>query len=752
MAMRVKDRELLVFLDSLPANVEKKKITTTAQLKTILAAVGDTIDADALTLQDELQRSNTRIQKLVNEAKLGVTPSERSDLMALLASDSIELTANVRMHLQALVGTDILVTGDSLSQLTGQIDTNSDVLAQNLSLLPFENDVFALPEKIASSDADGNFTGLMPSSSVRETREGDILNVSTGDGSASIQFEARAIDPSSADITNAALNLTRVSLQKKSEGVYELQYAGPIGEPGAVVEYYNEQQRYAERTQIGADGKFPPDFLIRGRPEQKIVFAVTDGTNDPFLVDRSAGSLLIPADKTGGVDLFDPPPFPGHEGIEKRRFKAATVIDGATSSDVGQGALGDCFVPASWGALIDPLKDIVDRVIERRTGADGQEEWVGHFYKPSWTGPYEKVTTQATDSDLYVRPDGVPKYMRNRTTPNTVDEMELHAAMFEKLYAMFKGGYDVLGQGGIPGEVMSAVLGQHYDFIAVTNDRIEKIWDTLKQGTDQGWPMTGGTYDDAARYIGTGMHENHAYTIKGVTIDPTTGERRVTLRNPWGMGEPEGDGVDDGVYSIPFAKFADLIEVVNLVRLDGSGGGNVAPQQRALHASGEPMQSDVAQGGLGELFGSGYSRLKGLWQTAHDVLSDVISDDGILGSDTLFGRLTHAQRRLLGVAHEIRDTSNAAAVIGDWLKENYGDVRTASSATLLQARKDLQTLLHMAGDRTSFEGATKRVIVERFGAIRQSDVGQFIAAYGENLRKIAAEKAKRSARPEMMGQ
>ncbi len=62
----------------------------------------------------------------------------------------------------------------------------------------------------------------------------------------------------------------------------------------------------------------------------------------------------------------------------------------------------------------------------------------------------------------------------------------------------------------------------------------------------------------------TGLERGHAYSVVG--YDPVT--HRVTLRNPWGAGEPGGlghprDGVDDGTFTMSFEEFQRTFNRVN---------------------------------------------------------------------------------------------------------------------------------------------------------------------------------------------
>ena len=52
-----------------------------------------------------------------------------------------------------------------------------------------------------------------------------------------------------------------------------------------------------------------------------------------------------------------------------------------------------------------------------------------------------------------------------------------------------------------------------------------------------------------------GYVPDHAYTVLDIRVDEH-GASWVKLRHPWGNTEPDGDGVDDGIFEIPILEFA----------------------------------------------------------------------------------------------------------------------------------------------------------------------------------------------------
>jgi hypothetical protein len=128
----------------------------------------------------------------------------------------------------------------------------------------------------------------------------------------------------------------------------------------------------------------------------------------------------------------------------------------------------------------------------------------------------------------------------------------------EKAYATWKGGYEVVGRGGVQNQLFEAVLGRPAGWLAVSESSDpEAVWGTIRATLEAGLPIGAATHNvDDGRYANTGVHANHGYSLLGTEVEGS--ERYVVLRNPWGEGEPRGNGVDDGVFRLKLDEFVKL--------------------------------------------------------------------------------------------------------------------------------------------------------------------------------------------------
>jgi hypothetical protein len=71
----------------------------------------------------------------------------------------------------------------------------------------------------------------------------------------------------------------------------------------------------------------------------------------------------------------------------------------------------------------------------------------------------------------------------------------------------------------------------------------------VKSALQGGAVVTCGTWSQAM--LTKGLQHSHAYTVLDCDLEAST----VTLRNPYGHGEPGHDGSDDGEFSLSFAAY-----------------------------------------------------------------------------------------------------------------------------------------------------------------------------------------------------
>jgi hypothetical protein len=283
-----------------------------------------------------------------------------------------------------------------------------------------------------------------------------------------------------------------------------------------------------------------------------ISVAVSDGGGNTDLSFVS-GSLTAPGLTPRG-NLVDPAPLRRDGQPATFRADGALFVDGASARDPKQGQIGNCYVPAGLAAVANANPEAIAELI---TANDDGSVTV-RFFDPVTFEPQEIVV----DRDLYGSADR-PRY-GSLTQRDGAGHGEAWFSLVEKAYAQWKGGYEVVAAGGSVGRLQAEVLGRPNVEHWLSGASPAEVFGRVQQGTREGRAMAAGTFGtaDAARYTGTGIHANHAYTVLGASEEH--GRQLITLRNPWASGEPAGDGVDDGVFELPVEDFVRLFQVLNV--------------------------------------------------------------------------------------------------------------------------------------------------------------------------------------------
>ena len=254
------------------------------------------------------------------------------------------------------------------------------------------------------------------------------------------------------------------------------------------------------------------------------------------------------------------------EGHEYKRMEGRLFVRGVRAQDICQGWLSDCYLAAALSAVAqrDPGA-IKDAITEQ-----GGDVFKVRFYDVEWDGT-KSARSVEVDADF-------PWYQDKNTWAylQSTAKGELWPAILEKAYAVFKAGgkgdYDTIGQGGYEGDVMEAITGRQSDYSDVADMDDDALWQQLQDAAANKQAMTAGTYSEKKgpdgkedeRYHNTGIHGDHAYTVMGVRTHGRgkNKKRFVVLRNPWGEGEPTGDGKDDGIFECPLETFKKSYETL----------------------------------------------------------------------------------------------------------------------------------------------------------------------------------------------
>jgi hypothetical protein len=281
----------------------------------------------------------------------------------------------------------------------------------------------------------------------------------------------------------------------------------------------------------------------------------------PSLKPAQAVTLDVPVQPTSQEDVYlrgsgpgwvDPEVARAHRGANVSLYTGPLFRDEPTFGDVQQGQLGDCYLCAALAGIAVANPEAIKNLI--KPGDDGSAI-VTFYERDVITGQFQPVTLRVDAELAESRSGNKPIYGHAKGDRAS---MELWFPLVEKAYATWKGGYEAVGLGGVQNQIFEAVLGRPAGWLAVseTSD-VESVWGTIQATLDAKLPLGAATHStDDGRYANTGVHANHGYSV--LRTETEGNDRFVVLRNPWGSGEPRGDGVDDGVFRLPLQDFVKL--------------------------------------------------------------------------------------------------------------------------------------------------------------------------------------------------
>jgi hypothetical protein len=280
----------------------------------------------------------------------------------------------------------------------------------------------------------------------------------------------------------------------------------------------------------------------------------------PMAIDPIAAAKVLGDSSPSGSDT--PPSVHRIDWIfEKPSF----TVDGYSSTDVQQGANGDCwFIAAVASVCSNP--SLMEKICVERDEECGVYGFV--FYRDG------EWTWTVVDDNLYLnRPDfealgdsydssGAQerKWKKNEQTgsdalfyASCADQNETWLPLLEKAYAKIHGDYSAI-ESGISGEGIEDLTGGVTTKL-LTNRILskERLWKELLQVNKEflfsaGSPGQFGDDSDTRRGLALG----HAYSvIKAVEEEDEEGKkhRLVLIRNPWGKRDQKGGGEWNGPWS-----------------------------------------------------------------------------------------------------------------------------------------------------------------------------------------------------------
>jgi hypothetical protein len=488
-----------------------------------------------------------------------MSANEKKDLVAILDQGTVPLAPGARAFLEAVVGRapqppppppagngDLKVAGNQASGLSGTAKAGDSIEAINISAAPGGRLHMDDTMEIAKADASGAFTNAKLTGD-QALQEGDLIRLRArhADGTTGDWVTVKATGVGAKDTRNAVVAIFRIGLVDAGNGkvgVSNINASRQVSEPGATLQFTNTRTNEKTKVVVTAEGGFPPDFQVGGKPGDVFSIAASDGANN---TDFATAVAKLHKDELNAD---------GSPKFSTKRFTGPLFKDGPSPSDVQQGQIGDCYFPSAMAGLAKFSPEAIQNLIKE----NGDGTYTVNFKEKDYsTGRFRDVPIKL-DGDLYVRSWGGPLYGATLGADKGEKTMELWFPLVEKAYAQWKGSYNDIGSGGMSNDVFEAVLGRDGRSTGVYPGSEASVWSTIKKEIDAKHPVSAGTHgeDESALYTNTGVYADHSYSVLGYV--EKNGEKYVTLRNPWGESEPAGNGPNDGVFDLKLADFTKL--------------------------------------------------------------------------------------------------------------------------------------------------------------------------------------------------